>query len=128
MRLVADPDHGGVDLAASAEELDRLATTVAQGAGFIRSAPAPDDNALVGIDVLSTDGPGVRIDLDARQRLAVISGDAPARAALADHLRAAATTPDSEPLRLNHTPDHPYLAEGSLSLIVRSPHQRTPTH
>jgi hypothetical protein len=84
VKLVRDPAYGEVDLTASAEELDRLAS-------------------------------------------AVSDGDETARAALADNLRAMAAAEDGGHLHIDYFPNHPYLVEGSMSLVVNSPHGGMPT-
>ncbi|GAB2725934.1 Imm32 family immunity protein [Kitasatospora kifunensis] len=129
MRLVPDPVCGEVDLTATATELACLASAVAEGAGFISAASVPpsDGNALAGIEVRKTLGSGVRIDLDAQRQTLVISGDADARAVLADNLHAMATAEDGGHLHIDYFPEHPYLVEGSLPLVVNSPHGGMPT-
>ena len=129
MRLVSDPVSGEVDLTATAAELTALATAVADGAGFTGAAPGPSPygDTLAGIEVGKALGPGVRIGLDARRQTLVISGDAEARAVLADNLRAMAGADDGGHLHIDYFPEHPYLVEGSLPLVVNSPHGGMPT-
>lgn len=129
MRLVSDPVYGEVDLTATATELACLASAVAEGAGFINAASAssPDGNTLAGIEVRKALGSGVRIDLDAQRQTLVISGDADARAVLAENLHAMATAEDGGHLHIEYFPEHPYLVEGSLPLVVNSPHRGMPT-
>ena len=59
MRLVCDPLFSEVDLMASAEELSRLAGAVADGEGLLSSTVSPGSNALAGVEVKKTSGPGV---------------------------------------------------------------------
>lgn len=127
MKLVRDPVFGEVDLTASAEELDRLASAVSDGAGLFSSTSVPGSNSLAGIAIKEGPGPGVRIYLDAPQHVLVISGDEAARAVLAANLRAMAAAEDGGHLHIDYFPDHPYLAEGSISLVVSSPHGGMPT-
>ncbi|MEU1410656.1 hypothetical protein [Streptomyces sp. NPDC005731] len=127
MRLVRDPVLGEVDLTASAEELVDLANAVAEGDGFISSTSLLDGGTLAGIEAQKTSGPGVRIDLDASRRVLVITGDPAARAVLADNLQAMATAEDGGHLHIDYFPEHPYLAEGSVPIVVNSPHGRMPT-
>ncbi|WP_326709819.1 hypothetical protein OG758_11030 [Streptomyces sp. NBC_01474] len=129
MRLLSDPVYGEVDLTATARELVCLASAVAEGAGFISAASASshDSNTLAGIKVGKALGSGLRIDLDAQRQTLVISGDADARAILAENLHAMATAEDGSHLHIDYYPEHPYLVEGSLPLVVNSPHGGMPT-
>ncbi|MEU1514040.1 hypothetical protein ABZ490_18075 [Streptomyces sp. NPDC005811] len=127
MRLVSDPVFGEVDLTASAEELADLAYAVAEGDGFIGSTSSPDGRTLAGIEARKASGPGVRIELDASRQVLVISGDAGARAILAGNLKAMATAEDGGHLHIDHFPEHPYLVEGSVPMVVNSPHGGMPT-
>jgi hypothetical protein len=127
VKLVRDPVYGEVDLSASAEELSRLASAVAGGEGLVGSTSAPGSGALTGVEVRRGSGPGVLIHVDATRQVLVISGDGAARATLAENLRAMAAAEDGGHLHIDHFPDHPYLAEGSVSLVVNSPHGGMPT-
>ncbi|MEU1622441.1 hypothetical protein ABZ479_34760 [Streptomyces sp. NPDC005722] len=126
MRLTVDPVYGEVDLAASAGELTALADAVAAGDGFIGATAPAGDGFLAGVDVRTAAGAGVRIGVDAARRVLVISGDPGARAVLADELHAMAAATDGGHVHVDHFPDHPYLAEGSVSLVVNSPHGGMP--
>lgn len=126
MRLICDPVCGEVDLTASAEELNRLADAVAEGEGLLSSAPSPGNDALVGIEVEKTAYPGVLVHLDSERQVLVISGDAAGRVVLADNLRGMASADDGGHLHIDYFPGHFYLAEGSLPLVVNSPHGGTP--
>ena len=86
MRLVCDPLFSEVDLRAPAAELSRLAGAVAEGEGLLSSAASPGSNALAGVEVKKTSGPGVLIRLDRERQILVISGDSAGRAVLADNL------------------------------------------
>ncbi|WP_406328341.1 hypothetical protein [Streptomyces sp. NBC_00203] len=127
MRLVSDPTYGEVDLSASAEELTRLATAVAQGEGLVSSTSSPGSDALAGVEVKETSGPGVLIHRDAERQILVISGDSASRAVLAENLRDMATAEDGGHLHIDYFPGHFYLAEGSLPLVVNSPHGGMPS-
>lgn len=127
MRLVSDPVSGEVDITASAEELASLASAVAEGAGFIGSTSPLDSGALAGIDVRRASNPGIQIELDASQQVLVISGDPGARAILAANIQGMATTEDGGHLHIDYFPEHPYLVEGSLPIVVNSPHGGMPT-
>lgn len=126
MRLVSDSVFGEVELTASAEALAGLASAVAKGDGFIAATLPLDGDALAGIDIRNAPGPGVRLELADRRRVLVISGDPAARAILADNLQAMAAA-DGGHLHIDHYPDHPYLREGSVSLVVNSPLGGMPT-
>ncbi|GJF34998.1 hypothetical protein KNE206_76980 [Kitasatospora sp. NE20-6] len=127
MRLICDPVYGDVDLTASAEELNRLADAVAEGEGLLSSVPSPGSDALAGVEVEKATGPGVLVRLDTGRRVLVISGDAAGRAVLADNLRGMASAEDGGHLHVDYFPGHFYLAEGSLPLVVNSPHGGMPT-
>lgn len=127
MRLVCDPVCVEVDLTASAEELSRLADAVAEGEGLLDSTLSPGVNALAGVEVESTSGPGVLFLLDLERRILVISGDFVGRSVLADNLRDMASAEDGGHLHVDYFPGHYYLAEGSLPLVVNSPHGGMPT-
>lgn len=127
MRLVFDPVFGEVDLTASAEELAGLASAVAEGDGFIKSTAPVDTDTLAGIEVRKASGSGVRIDVDASRRVLVISGDSSARAILADNLQAMAEAGEGGHLHIDYFPEHPYLVEGSMPVVVNSPHGGTPS-
>ncbi|PYC75821.1 hypothetical protein C7C46_23385 [Streptomyces tateyamensis] len=127
MRLISDPAGGEVDLTASADELNRLVSRVAEGEGFLDSSPSPGTDALAGIEVRKTAGPGVLVDLDPERRFLVISGDPASREVLADNLRGMASAEDGGHLHIDYFPGHFYLAEGSLPLVVNSPHGGMPT-
>ncbi|MEV0933734.1 hypothetical protein ACIBMX_13905 [Streptomyces phaeochromogenes] len=122
MRLVSDLEYGEVDLSASAEELTDLASVVAQGEGLLSSTLSPDGNTLAGVEVRGTSGPGVLIRRDPERQILVISGDSASRTVLAENLRAMATAEDGGHLHVDYFPGHFYLAEGSLPLVVNSPH------
>ncbi|MYV97246.1 hypothetical protein [Streptomyces sp. SID3343] len=123
MRLVSDPAYDEVDLSASAEELNRLADAVALGKGLFTSSPGGD--VLAGVEVKNAPGPGVFIGLDSERQVLVISGDSAGRAVLADNLRGMATAEDGGHLHLE-SPGHDYLVEGSVPLVVNSPHGGMP--
>lgn len=127
MRLVSDPGCGEVDLSASAEELSWLANAVAQGEGLLSSTSSPGTDALAGVEVKDTSRPGVLIRRDAERQILVISGDSASRAVLAENLRDMATAEDGGHLHIDYFPGHFYLAEGSLPLVVNSPHGGMPT-
>ncbi|WP_460068844.1 Imm32 family immunity protein [Streptomyces sp. YKOK-I1] len=126
MRLVSDPAFGEVVLSATAEELTRLASAVARGEGLLGSTCRAETNGLVGVEVDRTSGPGVLIHRDAERRLLVISGDSAGRAVLAENLRAMAADEEGGHLHIDYFPGHFYLVEGSVSLVVNSPHGGMP--
>ncbi|MEV7027432.1 hypothetical protein [Kitasatospora sp. NPDC093558] len=126
MRIVCYPRNEMAELSGSAEDLARLARAVADGEGVVRTSPSADERDLAGAEVGDAPGPGVLVRLDVSRRVLVISGDAPARAVLADNLRAMADEDDGGHLHIEHFPDHPYLVEGSLPLVVISPHGGMP--
>jgi hypothetical protein len=126
VRLACDPLFSEVDLMASAEELGRLAGAVADGEGLLSSTASPGSNDLVGVEVSKTSGPGVLIHLDPERQILVISGDSAGRGVLADNLLGMAAAEGGGHLHVDYFPGHFYLAEGSLSLVVSSPHGGMP--
>ncbi|MFD7415122.1 Imm32 family immunity protein [Kitasatospora purpeofusca] len=124
--LDRDPVCDEVDLTASAEELNRLADAVAEGEGLL-SSTASNSDTLTGVEVKRTPGPGVLIHLDSERQILVISGDVAGRAVLADNLRGMASAEDGGHLHIDYHPGHFYLAEGSVPLVVNSPHGGMPT-
>ena len=127
MRLVCDPLFSEVVLMASAEELSRLAGAVVDGEGLLSSTATPGSNGLAGVEVKKTSGPGVLIRLDPERQILAISGDSAGRAALAGNLLSMASAENGGHLHVDYFPGHFYLAEGSLSLVVSSPHGGMPT-
>jgi hypothetical protein len=127
MRLVFDPVFSEVILMASAEELSRLAGAVADGEGLLSSTASPGSSDLTGAEVKKTSGPRVLVRLDPERQILVISGDCAGRAVLADNLLSMASAEDGGHLHVDHFPGHFYLAEGSLPLVVNSPHGGMPT-
>ncbi|WP_329038862.1 hypothetical protein OHT61_15475 [Streptomyces sp. NBC_00178] len=127
MRLVLDPVFGEVDLTASAEELAALANAVAKGDGFMGSTSSAATGALAGIEARKSSNSGVRIEVDASRHVLVIRGDPGGRAILANNLRAMATAEDGGHLHVDYFPEHPYLLEGSTSIVVNSPYGGMPT-
>ncbi|MEE1788274.1 hypothetical protein PUR71_36065 [Streptomyces sp. SP17BM10] len=129
MQIEFDASYSMGDVSGSAEDLNRLARLVAGGEGAIdllSSAPVAGRRRLAGVEVRDTPGPGVLVHLDASRRVLMISGDAPARAVLAENLRETAGLDDGGHLHIEYFPDHYYLAEGSLALVVNSPHGGMP--
>ena len=126
VRRVCDPLFREVELLASAEELSRLAGAVSDGEGLLRSTARPGGNDLAGVKVKKTPGPGVLIRLDPERQVLVVSGDCASRAALADNLLGMASAEDGGHLHVEFFPGHFYLADGSLSLVVCSPHGGMP--
>ena len=127
MRLKSDPVFGEVDVKASAEELTELARAVVEGDGFVgATSPVPGDS-LAGVEVREAPGPGVRIELDVERRVLVISGDRRARTVLAANIGEVAAAEDGGHLHVDYFPEHPYLAEGSVPVVVNSPRGGMPT-
>ncbi|KOV17659.1 hypothetical protein ADK60_27225 [Streptomyces sp. XY431] len=107
--------------------MNRLAAAVAEGEGLLSSTPSAGSDALAGIEVKKTAGPGVLVHLDSERQVLVISGDSAGRTVLAENLRGMASAEDGGHLHIDYFPGHFYLAEGSLPLVVNSPHGGMPT-
>ena len=128
MRITSDPVFREVVLRGNETELARLADLVAAGEGSLTCESEPaEPNALTAVEVTQMTDPGVRIHVDAARRVLVISGDPAARAILADILNDMAQMEDGGHLHVDYFPDHPYLAAGSVPLVVNSPHGGMPT-
>ncbi|MGW4558619.1 Imm32 family immunity protein [Streptomyces sp. NPDC004365] len=69
----------------------------------------------------------MRIEFDTSRQVLVISGDFGARAILAENLQAMTTAEDGGHLHIDYFPEHPYLVEGSVPIVVNSPHGGMPT-
>lgn len=122
MRIVSHSAFGEVHLSATETELTRLADLVAAGEGSLTCESEPaEPGALAAVEVAQATGPGVRIHVDTTRHVLVISGDASARAILADNLNGTAQMEDGGHLHVDYFPDHPYLAAGSVPLVVDSP-------
>lgn len=125
MEILSYPNSRELCLVGTAAELTRLASAVAAGEGSLTCSPtSPEGRTVTAVRITGTTGPGVRVDVSRNTLL--ISGDAEARAVLADNLRAMAELEDGGHLHVDHFPDHPYLAPGSVPLVVESPHGGMP--
>lgn len=128
MRIVSDPAFGEVDLRATEMELARLADLVTVGEGSLTCESEPaEPNVLTAVEITQTTAPGVRIHIDAARRALVISGEPAARAILAANLNGMAQMEVGGHLHVEYFPGHPYLAAGSVQLIVNSPHGGMPS-
>lgn len=94
---------------------------------LLSSTASPGGNDLAGVEVKRTSGPGVLIRVDPERQILVISGASAGRAVLADNLLSMVSAQDGGHLHVGYFPGHFYLAEGSLSLVVNSPHGGMPT-
>jgi hypothetical protein len=122
MRIVSHSAFGEVHLSATERELSRLADLVTTGEGSLACESEPaEPGALATVEVAQATGPGVCIHVDTTRRVLVISGDAGARAILAANLTGTAQLEDGGHLHVDYFPDHPYLAAGSVPLVVDSP-------
>ncbi|MER7842328.1 hypothetical protein ABTZ03_00070 [Kitasatospora sp. NPDC096077] len=126
MRLDYDTACDCADLSATAEEYERLADAVAADGGRVDVRIEPGVDALAGIEVTGTAGPGVLLGLDSERRVLVVSGDDAGRALLADILRDLGSYEDGGHLHIEYHPGHYYLVEGSVALIASSPHGGMP--
>ncbi|MFC8719826.1 hypothetical protein [Kitasatospora sp. NPDC057198] len=120
MEITGGAADGEVLLAGSAEELRRLAGLVGAGAGLL-----PAHGSLLGVEVRASEG-GVLAAVDEGRSLLAIGGGDAGRAVFAEELREIAALEDGGHFHIEHHPDHFYLAEGSLPLVVESPHGGMP--
>ncbi|GAB2814039.1 hypothetical protein GCM10027176_18240 [Actinoallomurus bryophytorum] len=122
MKINYWPATGELDLTATAAELTRLADMIAVGTGSLTCTP----ETLVGVKVADSADPGVRIHLDGRREVLLITGGPAARNILAHNIRGVAEMDDGGHLHVDYFPDHPYLLADSLPLVVKSPHGGMP--
>jgi hypothetical protein len=125
MKILFYPPTGEIDLSADQAGISRLADLVASGTGMMVADDAlggfPDQVSLTQVRIRVTDGRAVAIGADAGDRSLSISGDLADLRVLAGNLRQMAATDDGGHLHIDYHPDHSYLAEGSLPLVVNSP-------
>ncbi|MEU8310819.1 hypothetical protein AB0C84_45665 [Actinomadura sp. NPDC048955] len=67
----------------------------------------------------------IAADIDAKSL--TITGNLRALRVIANSLSQMAQSEDGGHLHIEHYPDHPYIKEGSLPLVVNSPHGGMPT-
>ncbi|SBT45437.1 Imm32 family immunity protein [Micromonospora auratinigra] len=129
VQVLLDPASGEVDLSGTADDYHALAALLTAGGGTLPAEPDAVDafgrTALSRIQVSTAPDRPVLISVDADGVLR-ISGAAASRAVLASNVAAMAAAEDGGHLHVEHFPDHPYLAEGSASLIINSPHGGMP--
>ncbi len=131
MRVIAYlPSGGEVDLSGSADELAELATAVASGDAVVAVAATPPvadrDVALAEVLVVNDSQPQVLVRVDVERRALVIEGGLRSLDVLAGNIQGMADAEDGGHLHVDHYPDHPYLREGSVPLILNSPHGGMP--
>ncbi|MEU2448766.1 hypothetical protein ABZ605_01690 [Streptomyces sp. NPDC012765] len=126
------PESDEVDVSGDATELAGLALVLLTGQGASRTTTSTSTEAgfggtaLASIEVVGTDGPGVRIAVDPARGALVIEGDRAGLAALADDLRGVAEMDDGGHRHIEYYPDHHYLAADSQPIVVNSPHGGMP--
>jgi hypothetical protein len=122
MKILFHPPTGEIDLTADQAGISRLADLVASGTGTMVADDAlggfPDQLSLTQVHIRITDGRAVVIGADAGDRSMSISGDLAYLSVLADNLRQMAAADDGGHLHIDYHPDHSYLAESSLPLVV----------
>jgi hypothetical protein len=119
-----------VDLNGNASELGRLAVLVAAGAGAHEAEDVSGDIAvevaLTTVQVRAVPDSAVLLSADVAKRSLCIVGDLKRLGVLAANLRETAEMQDGGHLHVDHFPGHLYLAPGSISLVVNSPHGGMP--
>jgi hypothetical protein len=132
MKVLFHPPTGEVDLSGNADELHRLAALVTAGTG----AHAAEDVggyiagelALTAVCVRVVPESAVLLSVDLSKRSLCIAGDLNRLEVLAANLREMAEMRDGGHLHADYFPGHPYLAPGSVALVVNSPHGGMPGH
>ncbi|MEH1056573.1 hypothetical protein V6U89_15325 [Micromonospora sp. CPCC 206171] len=128
MKILFYPAFRELDLSGSSADYHRLADVIAAGAGTRATAGGGSGDgevALAAVEVAAVPGRAVLIEV-AAGRLRV-SGDPAKLAVLAENVRAMADAEDGGHLHVEYHPGHWYLAEGSVPLVVNSPHGAMPT-
>jgi hypothetical protein len=130
VRILLYPPTGEINLSADQAELTELAALVASGNGTMTSqdtsGDVPGDTALTRIHVRVADSE-VMIAADTDTRSLTITGNLRTLHILASNLTEMAQADDGGHLHIEHYPDHPYITEDSLPLVVNSPHGGMPT-
>ncbi|KOG54858.1 hypothetical protein ADK75_13030 [Streptomyces virginiae] len=130
MQVLFFPESDEVDVSGDATELAGLALVLLTGQGASETTTSTEagfgGTALASIEVVGTDGPGVRIAVDPARGALVIEGDRAGLAALADDLRGVAEMDDGGQRHIEYYPDHHYLAADSQPIVVNSPHGGMP--
>jgi hypothetical protein len=130
MKILFYPPTREVDLNGNASELGRLAVLVAAGAGAHEAEDVSGDIAgevaLTTVQVRAVPDSAVLLSADVAKRSLCIVGDLKRLGVLAANLRETAEMQDGGHLHVDHFPGHLYLAPGSISLVVNSPHGGMP--
>ena len=123
MRIRRDPVMPEVEIEGDAGELQELARALAAGRGGVAVAATEPAGTpgLKAIVVTTAQGEAVTVRVDDELCCLRIDGDRERLGILAENLTAVALSDDGGHLHVDHYPDHPYLADGSLSLVVVSP-------
>ena len=113
-----------VEITGTAEELVQLAEHVRAVRTLSLQAdhdPAPYAQCLTAVETHDTDAK-VSITIDPSRRTLVITGDAASRDLLARNVEKMWEATDSGGhLHIEHYPGHPYLADGSGTLVLAKP-------
>jgi hypothetical protein len=132
MRVWFHQPTGEIDLSGDASELRGLAELVAAGAGVHDAeggdGDVADELALTAVRVRVVAQSAVLLSVDVSQRSLCVAGDLKWLAVLAANVRETADMQDGGHLHVDYFPGHPYLAPGSISLVVNSPHGGMPGH
>jgi hypothetical protein len=132
MRALYHQPTGEIDLSGDTFELRRLAELVAAGAGVHEAeggdGDIPGELALTAVCVRVVADGAVVLSVDVPRRSLCIAGDLKSLALLAANLQEMADMQDGGHLHVDYFPGHPYLASGSISLVVNSPHGGMPGH
>jgi hypothetical protein len=118
---------GCVDFSATAYEYRALAKLIRAGGGTCAADAITDTSGAVSlssVQVSTTPGAKVLIAID--ETALHISGDLASLATLAANLESMADSDDGGHMHDDYYPGHFYLARGTASLIINSPHGGMP--
>jgi hypothetical protein len=124
VRILLFPSTGEVEVSADRTGLGDLAALVASGDGAMAGEDTSDlaqAIPLTRLRVRTREGEAVMISADTGGRTLTVTGAPGHLGVLAEILGESAAADDGGHIHIEHYPDHPYLGEGSLPLIVNNP-------
>jgi hypothetical protein len=130
LRVSHYPRTGEIDIAGGRAALKALAALIASGSGTVLGSDGAAEDDLVRlprIQISTSEQGHLMIDVDIAARSLLLSGDLPSLRMLAGDVDGIADVVGGGHAHIEHYPDHPYIAEGALPLIVNSPDGGMPT-
>lgn len=123
MKVMFHPPSGQVDLASTRAGLRKLAALLASGSGTMagEQATSPWGEIPLARIAVGTSRSRVLVSVDAAARTLSVTGAPEHLNVLAEIVDDLAAATAGGHVHVEHYPDHPYLQEGSFSLILNSP-------